>query len=192
IIAPMVISLKTSGFPHFFVRIQNDEHWRETLAKIQSAAKQINPNFPFDYSFLKENYQQRFEQWNSWGFMAILFGCMAIFIACLGLFGLSSFVAEQRGKEMSIRKVFGASAKNIWMLLSGEFLKPVFIALMIVVPVSVWAASTLLSNITYHTKLSWWMFAFAGFITLFIAIATISFQSIKAAIANPVKSLKTE
>lgn len=192
IIAPMVISLKTNGFPHFFVRIQNDEHWRETLAKIQNAAKKINPNFPFNYSFLEANYQERFEQWNSWRFMAILFGCMAIFIACLGLFGLSSFVAEQRGKEMSIRKVFGASAKNIWMLLSGEFLKPVFIALLIAVPVSVWAASTLLSNITYHTKLSWWMFAFAGFVTLFIAIATISFQSIKAAIANPVESLRSE
>ena len=192
IIAPMVISLKTTGFPHFFVRIRNNDGWRRTVTQIESAAKKANPNFPFDYSFVKANYQQRFEEWNSLSFMATLFGCMAILIACLGLFGLSSFVAEQRGKEMSIRKVFGASAKNIWVLLSGEFLKPVFIALLIVVPVSVWAASVFLSNITYHTSLSWWMFAFAGFITLFIAIATISFQSIKAAIANPVKSLRAE
>ena len=192
IIAPMVISLKANGFPHFFVRIQNDNHWRQTVTQIERVVKKINPNFPFDYSFLKANYQQRFEEWNSLGFMATLFGCMAIFIACLGLFGLSSFVAEQRGKEMSIRKVFGASAKEIWVLLSGEFLKPVFIALLIVIPASVWVASTFLSNITYHTKLSWWMFVFAAFITLFIAIATVSFQSIKAALANPVKSLRME
>jgi ABC-type antimicrobial peptide transport system permease subunit len=192
IIAPMVISLKTNGFPHFFVRVQNDNHWRQTLTQIEKVTKQINPNFPFDYTFLKANYQQRFKEWNSWGFMATLFGCMAIFIACLGLFGLSSFVAEQRGKEMSIRKVFGASAKDIWKLLSGEFLKPVLIALLIVIPVSVWAASAFLSGITYHTALSWWMFTFAGFITLFIAIVTVSFQAIKAAIANPVKSLRTE
>jgi len=192
VIAPMLISLKTSGFAHFFIRIQNDNHWRQTLTQIEKVTKQINPNFPFDYSFLKANYQERFQEWNSLGFMAILFGCMAILIASLGLFGLSSFVAEQRGKEMSIRKVFGASAKSIWMLLSGEFLKPVFIALLIVIPASIWAASSFLSNITYHTGLSWWMFAFAGFITLFIAIATVSFQAIKAAIANPVKSLRTE
>jgi putative ABC transport system permease protein len=192
IIAPMLISLKTSGFRHFFIRMQNDNHWRQTVTQIEKVTKQINPNFPFDYSFLKANYQQRFQEWNSLGFMAILFGCMAILIASLGLFGLSSFVAEQRGKEMSIRKVFGASAKSIWMLLSAEFLKPVFIALLIVIPASVWAASSFLSNITYHTALSWWMFAFAGFITLFIAIATVSFQAIKAAIANPVESLRSE
>src|SRR5205814_52106 len=132
-----VVSLKTSNLQHFFVRIQNDDHWRETVAHIEKATKKINPNFPFEFSFTKTNYKERFEEWNSFGFMATLFGGMAIFIACLGLFGLSSFVAERRNKEMSIRKVLGASGKNIWLLLSRDFLKPVFIALLIVIPVSV-------------------------------------------------------
>ncbi len=192
IIAPMVLSLKTTNLQHYFVRLDNNNQWRKTIAQIESAVKKINPDYPFNFSFTKDDYQQRFEEWNSLGLMATLFGSMAIFIACLGLFGLSSFLAERKGKEMSIRKVFGASAKNIWLLLSGDFLKPVFIALIIVIPLSVWIAHVFLSNITYHTSLSWWMFALAGFIAILIALFTISFQAIKAAIANPVKSLRTE
>lgn len=191
-IAPMVVSLKTSSLQHLFVRIRNDDHWRETVARIEKAAKKINPNFPFDFSFTKANYQARFEEWGSFGLMATLFGCMAIFIACLGLYGLSSFFAERRGKEMSIRKVFGANAKNIWLLLSGDFLKPVFIALLIVIPISVWLTHFFLSNIIYHTELSWWIFALAGLLTILIAVITVSYQGVKTALENPVKSLRME
>jgi putative ABC transport system permease protein len=191
-IAPMVVSLKTTNLQHYFVRLDNNNEWRKTIGQIESTVKKINPDYPFNFSFTKDDFQQRFEEWSSLGLMATLFGSMAIFIACLGLFGLSSFLAERKGKEMSIRKVFGASAKNIWLLLSGDFLKPVFIALIIVIPLSVWIAHVFLSNITYHTSLSWWMFALAGFIAILIALFTISFQAIKAAIANPVKSLRTE
>jgi ABC-type antimicrobial peptide transport system permease subunit len=192
IIAPMVISLQTGNFPHFLVRIKNDDHWQNTVAQIEKAVKKINHNHPFEYSFTKADYQRRFEEWSSVGFAATIFGSMAIFIACLGLFGLSSFLAEKRGKEISIRKVFGANAKSIWLLLSKDFLKPVFIAMAIVIPVSVWLAHIFLSGITYHTELTWWMFALAGLITILIALITVSFQGIKAAVANPVKSLRTE
>jgi putative ABC transport system permease protein len=192
IIAPMVISLKTSGLQHYFVRIDNNNQWQKTMSQIESTVKNINPNYPFNFSFVSEDYQQRFNEWKSFGFMATLFGCMAIFIACLGLFGLSSFLAEKRSKEMSIRKVFGATAKNIWLILSKDFLKPVCIALLIVVPISVILAHILLAGITYHTSLTWWMFALAGTIAILIALITVSFQAIKAATANPVKSLRTE
>jgi hypothetical protein len=192
VIAPMVISLGTGNLSHFFVRIQNDKYWQRTMAQIEKTVKKLNRNYPFEYYFTKANYQKRFKEWNSISFTATLFGCMAIFISCLGLFGLSSFLAEKRSKEMCIRKVFGANAKNIWVLLSKDFLKPVFIALAIVIPVSFWAAQVFLSNITYHTKLTWWMFALAGSITFLVALGTVSFQGIRTAVSNPVKNLRTE
>ena len=192
IIAPMVIYLKASNLSHVLVRIHNDKNWRSTITKIESAAKKINPDYPFEYTFSSADYQARFEEWASVGTAASLFGGMTIFIACLGLFGLSSFVAERRSKEMSIRKVFGADGKSIWLLLSKDFLKPVFIAMLIVIPVSVLLAHSFLQSITYHTALTWWMFALAALLAITLALLTVSFQAIKAAIANPVKSLRSE
>src|SRR5436190_24239090 len=116
--------------------------------------KEINPNYPVEFSFTKENYQKRFEEFSSFGTLASLFGGMAIFISCLGLFGLSTFLAERRSKEMSIRKVFGASVWSVWLALSRDFLKPVLIALLLVIPLSVWITHSVLSNITYHVQLS--------------------------------------
>lgn len=192
IIAPLVVSLQSDHFSHFFVRIINNDHWNTTLSKIGAVAKKLNPDYPFDFSFVKDNYQDRFEEWRSWGSMATLFACMAVFIAALGLFGLASFVAERRSKEVSIRKVFGASSSAIWLLLSEDFLKPVLIAIAIVVPVAILGAYKFLSGITWHTPLEWWMFALSVVITLLIAFITISFQSIKASVTNPVKSLRAE
>jgi ABC-type antimicrobial peptide transport system permease subunit len=134
IIAPMAVYLSTSGLGHFFVRIQNDGQWRQTLAQIKQAAKKVNPNYPFDFYFTKEGYQIRFQEFASEAYSAALFGGMAIFISCLGVFGLSTFLAEKRSKEMSIRKVFGASVRTVWFSLSKDFLKPVFIALLLVIP----------------------------------------------------------
>ena len=191
-IAPMVISLQTGNLPHFFVRIKNDDHWRNTVSRMEKAVKKINHNYPFDYSFTKADYQKRFQEWSSVGLVATIFGGMAILIACLGLFGLSSFVAEKRGKEISIRKVFGANGSNIWLLLSKDFLKPVFIALAIVIPVSVWLAHAFLSGISYHAELSWWMFALAAALSILIALLTVSFQGIRSAVSNPVNTLRNE
>lgn len=192
IIAPMVISLQQNNFPHFFVRFANNNDWHTTLSKIEAITRKLNPDYPFDFSFVKDNYQQRFKEWNSWSLMTTLFACMAIFIATLGLFGLASFVAERRSKEVSIRKVFGANSISIWLLLSGDFLKPVLIAITIVIPLSILLSYKFLSGVTYHTPLEWWMFALAVAATLLIALLTISFQSIRASISNPVKRLRTE
>ena len=192
IIAPMVVSLNTHRLSHFFVRIQNDGRWRKTLVQIQQAAKKINPDYPFEFYFTKENYQKRFEELASYGFLASLFGGMAIFISCLGLFGLSAFLAERRSKEMSIRKVFGASIKNVWLSLSGDFLKPVLIAFLFVIPIATWSMRTMLSNITYHINLSWWMFAIAGLSALLIALLTVSYQGLRTALENPAVKLRSE
>lgn len=192
IIAPMVISLQKNDFHHFFVRIANNNDWHATLSKIETISKKLNPDYPFDFSFVKDNFQRRFEEWNSWSSITTLFTCMAIFIATLGLFGLASFVAERRSKEVSIRKVFGADSKTIWLLLSGDFLKPVLFAIAIVIPLSILMSYKLLSGITYHTPLEWWMFALAVAASMLIAIITISFQSIRSSITNPIKSLRTE
>jgi len=117
---------------------------------------------------------------------------MAIIISCLGLFGLAAFSAEQRRKEIGVRKVLGASVFNLTTLLSGDFLKLVAIAIVIATPVAWWAMSQWLQAFAYRIDISWWMFAIAGLVAVLIALVTVSFQSVKAAIANPVKSLRSE
>jgi ABC-type antimicrobial peptide transport system permease subunit len=122
----------------------------------------------------------------------MFFAVLAIFISCLGLFGLASFVAEQRTKEIGVRKILGASVFSLWQLLSKEFVLLVFISLLFAAPTAWYFMNKWLLNYDYHTKMSWWIFAAAGSGALVITILTVSFQSIKAAIANPVKSLRTE
>jgi putative ABC transport system permease protein len=192
IIAPIVVYLNTGPLEHFFVRILNNSHWRQTLDQIEHATKMLNPGYPFDFSFTKKNYQKRFEETASEGFLSSLFGGMGIFISCLGLFGLSAFLAERRSKEMSIRKVFGASSAGIWFLLSRDFLKPVFVALLLAIPLSQWFYQSRLSNMAYHTDMSWWMFVLAGLLAVIIALLTVSYQGIRAALENPVTKLRNE
>ena len=117
---------------------------------------------------------------------------MAIIISCLGLFGLSSFLAERRSKELSVRKVLGASVKSIWFTLSKDFLKPVFIAFIIAAPLAGLVMQKVLSLLDYHILLAWWMFVLAGVLAMMIAIITVSYNGIKAALTNPIKNLRTE
>ena len=191
-IAPVRITLKANGFSHFFVRIGQDGDQQAIIRQIESVAKKLNPGYPVDHRWIRENYEGRFAEWSSFGAMSAIFGGLAIFIACLGLFGLAAYVAERRGKEISIRKVFGADSRNIFSLLSRDFLKPVFIALLIVFPASAWLGHWFLSHIAYHGPLSWWMFALAAALTLTIALATIGAQTIRAAVAAPADKLRTE
>jgi putative ABC transport system permease protein len=121
-----------------------------------------------------------------------IFASLAIIIACIGLFGLSIYTAKQRTKEVGIRKVMGASVMQVTTLLSKDFIKLVAIAILIASPVAWWASNKWLQDFAYRINISWWMFFIAGILTIFIALATVSFQAIKAALANPVKSLRTE
>jgi putative ABC transport system permease protein len=147
---------------------------------------------PFEYSFLDDEVTKQYKAEIILSQIINTFTLMAILISCLGLFGLAAFSAEQRNKEIGIRKVLGASVSGIATLLSKDFLKLVAMAILIATPIAWWGMSKWLQAFAYRITISWWMFALAGSIAIFIALFTVSFQAIKAAVANPVKSLKTE
>ncbi len=162
------------------------------LKKIAAVCQQYSPEETFDYRFANDEYANKFADEERVGTLAAFFATLAIFISCLGIFGMASFMAEQRTKEIGVRKVLGASVFNLWGLLSKEFVMMVLIALLTATPVAYYFMHNWLQNYEYRTNLSWWIFAAAGFGALLITLLTVSFQSIKAAIANPVKSLRTE
>jgi putative ABC transport system permease protein len=169
----------------------NTANYKDLLSKIKSIwHKHIG--IPFSYAFLDEAVQKQYESEISLSRIINSFTLMAILISCLGLFGLAAFSAEQRSKEISVRKVLGASMPGIARLLAKDFLKLVVIAFVIATPISWWAMNNWLQAFANKITLSWWMFALAGLLAVFIALFTVCFQAIKAAIANPVKSLRTE
>jgi len=147
---------------------------------------------PFSYQFLDESFDQMYRAEQRAGKVTLIFAVLTVMIACLGLFGLATFMAEQRTKEIGVRKVLGASVSSIINLLSKDFLKLVLIALVVAVPVAWLLMSKWLQNFAFRINIPWWAFVIAGFITVMIAVLTTSFQAIKAALANPVKSLRSE
>jgi ABC-type antimicrobial peptide transport system permease subunit len=162
------------------------------LAGLAGICKNLNPNFPFTYQFSDEEYTKLYKSEQMVGLLCNYFACLAVFISCLGLFGLAMFTAAQRTKEIGVRKVLGASESNIFLLLSAGFLKPVFTGMLIAFPLAWYTMSQWLNHFAYKTDLEWWIFGGAGLVTIIIALLTVSFQSIRAAAMNPVKSLKTE
>jgi ABC-type antimicrobial peptide transport system permease subunit len=164
----------------------------ESVSKIAAAFKKYIPSAPFDYKFADSEFAAKFAAEERIGKLSTFFAVLAIFISCLGLFGLTSFVAEQRKKEIGVRKVLGASIFNVWKLLSTEFVMLVIISLLIAIPLAYYFMNKWLMNYEYRTQVSWWVFAAAGAGGLVITLLTVSFQAIKAAIANPVNSLRTE
>ena len=164
----------------------------EALDKIGAVLKKFNPGAPFDYTFNDEAYAKKFADEQRIGKLASFFTILAIFISCLGLFGLASFVAEQRKKEISVRKVLGASTFKLWQMLSKEFALLVIISCVIAIPLAWYYLNNWLQQYDYRTSISFWIFIFSGLGALAITLITVSFQAIKAAIANPVKSLRSE
>ncbi|HMK04584.1 MAG TPA: FtsX-like permease family protein [Ferruginibacter sp.] len=162
------------------------------LAKTEAVWKKFLPNAPYEYTFMDENFENLYESEQKQSSIFTVFAFIAIFIACLGLFGLSAFSITQRIKEIGIRKVLGATIPNIVGLLSKDFLKLVAISALIAFPIAWYAMNSWLQDFAYRTNISWWIFIIAGIIAAAIALFTISFQAIKAAIANPVKNLRTE
>lgn len=164
----------------------------ESLDKIESVFHRLNPGSPFDYKFADLQYALKFAAEERIGRLASGFAILAVFISCLGLFGLASFVAEQRTKEMGVRKVLGASAFNLWRLLSADFVALVMIAFIIATPTAYYLLHSWLLKYDYHTEISGWIFALSGAGALLITLLTVSYQSTKAALMNPVKSLRSE
>jgi putative ABC transport system permease protein len=152
----------------------------------------FNTDEPFTYTFMDDLYNKTYAAEQKTGTILNIFSVLIIFVACLGLFGLATYTAEQRTKEIGIRKVLGASIGQVTQMLSKEFLKLVLIASLIAFPAAWWAMNKWLQSFAYRITISWWVFFVAAFAALLIAVITVSFQSIKAAIANPVKSLRTE
>lgn len=162
------------------------------LSTIENKYKAIAPGMPFKYEFLDKAFDDMYRQERRVGTVALAFALLAMIIACLGLFGLATYIAEQRTKEIGIRKVLGASVTNIVRMLSKDFVKLVMLAFVIATPIAWWFMNTWLQDFAYRIELSWWIFAVTGLVALIIALFTLSFQAVRAAIANPVKSLKTE
>jgi putative ABC transport system permease protein len=174
------------------VRISTGVHIEDAIAKIEDVFKKYNPAQPFDYNFVDDEFDRKFGEEETIRKLASLFAGLAIFISCLGIFGLASFVAEQRTKEIGIRKVLGASVVRLWRMLSKDFVILVAISLSIATPLSWYFMDHWLQQFVYRTEITAWIFVMAGSGALFLTLVTVSFQSIKAALVNPAKSLKSE
>lgn len=189
---PMIIYHSKGSMANIFVRMKDGGEWKQGLARLEAAVKKSHPAYPFEVRFVKEDYQRKFEGFKMMGRLAMIFGGMAIFIACMGLFALSAFVVERRTREIGIRKVMGASESGIWAMLSVDFMKPVLAAFALAVPLAAWAMQQGLQQFEYRIALSWWIFALAGGLCFIVALGTVSWQGLKAAFSNPVHSLKAE
>jgi ABC-type antimicrobial peptide transport system permease subunit len=174
------------------IRINPRSTTSDALAKIELVFKKYAPAMPFDYKFADEEYDRKFAAEQRIGTLATVFAGLAIFISCLGLFGLASFVAEQRTKEIGVRKVLGASVFNLWGMLSANFIKLVVLSQLIASPVAYYFLHQWLQHYHYRTEISWWIFAVTCAGAIGLTLLTVSFQAIKAALANPVKSLRSE
>ncbi len=191
-IEPLVIGLREKPEGGVAIIRSKPGKTKQVLATLETASKKFNPKYPFDFSFADDHFAQQYHGEMMVGQLADIFAFIAIFISCMGLFGLSMFMAEQRTKEIGIRKVVGASVARIVVMLSKDFLLLVIIAFVIATPFAWWAMNEWLQGFAYKTDIGWIVFALSGFAAIAIALATIGFQAVKAAMANPVKSLKTE
>lgn len=190
--SPLILFSDTSNTNFLSIRFKIGSNLTTTLSKVENIIKSANPGFPFEYKFVDEQFDQLFKTETLIGKLASVFAVLAIFISCLGLFGLAAYTAERRTKEIGIRKVLGASAKGLAGLLSKDFLKLVAISCLISFPIAWWIMNNWLESYAYRIKISWMIFIIAGLLALLIALLTVSFQAIKAAMANPVKSLRSE
>jgi putative ABC transport system permease protein len=189
---PSVIFLSNFDLSNLYIRVNPSVSVHEALPKIHAAFHSIVPSAPFDYTFADEDYASKFRAEERVGQLAGLFSILAILISCLGLFGLTSFVAEQRTKEIGIRKILGASIGQVWKMLSKDFLLLVVVASVVAAPVAFYFMNNWLQSYAYRIKISGWIFLWAAAGALIITFITVSFQAVKAAKMNPVKSLRSE
>jgi len=188
-ITPLLMTLEPEGGLIFKIRTTDVAGLLSTMKKQWDA---FNTDEPFTYAFMDDLYNKTYAAEQKTGTILNIFSVLIIFVACLGLFGLATYTAEQRTKEIGIRKVLGASVTQVTQMLSKEFLKLVLIASLIAFPAAWWAMNKWLQSFAYRINISWWVFLVAALAALLIALFTVSFQAIKAAIANPVQSLRTE
>ncbi|GAB3318689.1 ABC transporter permease [Larkinella ripae] len=189
---PTVFHLEYGWVNLITVRINPSLPMRDALDKMETVFRKFSPGSPFEYKFTDDEYARKFSDEERIGNLATFFAVFAIFISCLGLFGLASFVAEQRTKEIGVRKVLGASVFNVWRLLSRDFILLIAISCLIAGPLSWYCMNSWLQQYDYRTTIAWWIFAVSGLGVLVITLLTVSYQAIRAALVNPVKSLRSE
>ncbi|MFI5186639.1 MAG: ABC transporter permease [Chitinophagales bacterium] len=190
--APLIIFCLPQYANFLSVRFRPNTNLQTDVAKMESIIKKDNPGYPVEYKFVDQEFDKYFKAETLIGKLAGVFAALAIIISCLGLFGLAAYTAERRTKEIGIRKVLGASAGGLAGLLSKDFLQLVSISCVVAFPIAWWMMHNWLSDFDYRVQISWWIFLAAGLMAVLIALITVSFQAIKAAMANPVKSLRTE
>jgi putative ABC transport system permease protein len=192
-IEPMIMELpkQVEDRDNMYVRL-NEHKLSQSLAFVEQTFRKFDASSPFDYHFLDQNFADQYKAEEKQGQVLLAFTILTICIACLGLFGLITFTVGQRVKEICIRKLLDASVGSMVSLLTESLLKVVLISMLVAIPLSWLGMNKWLEDFAYRIHLKWWMFALAGIISLSLAIVTLSFQAIKAAIANPAKSLRTE
>lgn len=191
-IEPLAIMGPSAWFSTIHYKLNPANTTEKNLAQAGAIFNKYNPQYPFEYHFIDADYAKKFNEEKRTGTLATLFAGLTIFISCLGLFGLATYMAENRIKEIGVRKVLGASVTGITTLLSKDFLKLVGLSFLIAAPIAWWAMNRWLQTYTYRIHIEWWVFVLAGVLSMVIAILTVSFQAVRAAMANPVESLRDE
>jgi putative ABC transport system permease protein len=192
LVKPGVILFNGGNVNAMMIRLKDQTDLPKAIAAIQPIVDKYNPSLPFEYHFADEEFGKKFKIANQVAKLAGIFACLGIFISCLGLFGLAMFMAERRSKEVTIRKVLGATIANLWLLLSGEFIWLVGIACLLASPLTFWLMTQWLQTYEYHIEIPWWIIPAAALMSMIIALATVSFQAIRAAYLNPAKTLRSE
>ncbi|MBS1602168.1 MAG: ABC transporter permease [Bacteroidetes bacterium] len=191
-IKPMVIVGAKGWFTTINFKLPPNTLTANSLKKAEAVFRRYNADYPFEYHFVDAEYARKFDDEQRIGTLAALFAALTVFISCLGLFGLATYMAENRVKEIGVRKVLGASVGGIATLLSKDFLKLVLLSFVVAAPVAWWAMYTWLKDYPYRVTISWWVFAMAALLSMGIAVLTISYQAVRAGLANPAKSLRSE
>ena len=189
---PFILFSDTSNVYTLTMRLKTNADLQSSITKVSAVMKAANPGYPFEYKFLDNEFNDNFKAETLTGKLAGLFSALAIIISCIGLFGLAAYTAERRTKEIGIRKVLGASVAGVTGLLSKDFLRLVATSCIIAFPIAGWIMHNWLRNYQYRITLSAWLFVATGLLVMLIALATVSFQAIRAALANPVRSLRSE
>ena len=189
---PVIFYPSTNFTSLLYVRFRSDAGTQEAMAKLEAVIKKDNPGYPFDFSFVDDQFNNMFLSEMLISRLSRVFASLAIVISCLGLFGLAAFTAERRIKEIGIRKVLGASSGRITQLLSRDFLKLVLVSCLIAFPLAGWIMHSWLEGYAYRIGMEWWVFGAAGLIAVLIAVVTVGSQALRAAMANPTRSLRSE
>jgi hypothetical protein len=189
---PLILVCDPGSFRYLTIRLKPSPDLSSSLAKVEGIIKGYNTEYPFEYTFLDEDFDKLFKTEALVEKLACMFGGLAVFISCLGLFGLAAYTAQRRSKEIGIRKLLGASVNGLTSLISSDFLKLVGSSVLIAFPIAWWVMHDWLLSYEYRTPIYWWVFALVGALTLIITLLTVGFQTLKAALRNPTEVLRTE